>query len=67
MTSSDAANGFSPSSLRAIHLSYDNSRSEESARELVVALNPEWESAPGPIEFVKFKDGITNTVWDRDG
>ena len=48
--------------LRALPLRYDKADSEQSARALVIALNPEWAQTPGSIEFVRFKDGITNTV-----
>ena len=51
-----------PPSIRSIPLAYDPSDSELSARRLLVALNPEWAASPGPIEFERFKDGITNTV-----
>jgi hypothetical protein len=29
----------------------------------VQTLFPEWERAEGKIDFVRFTDGITNTVW----
>jgi len=48
--------------LRYIPLSYNNVESQTSALLLIVALKPEWEHAEGKIEFVHFKDGITNTV-----
>lgn len=61
MSPSATSNGLSQS-VRFINLSYDNTESERSARQLVFTLYPEWESSPGEIEFVRFKDGITNTV-----
>ncbi|ERF71193.1 hypothetical protein EPUS_06022 [Endocarpon pusillum Z07020] len=48
--------------LRYIPLGYDNDCSEKSALALVFNLRPEWEHSEGPIEIVKFKDGITNTL-----
>ena len=48
--------------LRYIPLSYNNEFSEKSALALVFSLRPEWEHLEGPIEIVRFKDGITNTV-----
>lgn len=48
--------------LRYISLSYDNDCSEKSALALVFSLRPDWEHSEGPIEIIKFKDGITNTV-----
>lgn len=48
--------------LRYVPLGYDNDCSEKSALALVFNLRPEWEHSEGPIEIVKFKDGITNTV-----
>ena len=49
-------------SLRRISLSYNNADSYASALRLVLALFPDWEHAKGEIEFIRFKDGITNTV-----
>jgi ethanolamine kinase len=47
-----------------VPLSYtsDPSASEASARALILALRPEWASPPAKIEFVRFTDGITNTL-----
>ena len=49
-------------SLKYIPLSHEASKSEPSALKLVTTLFPEWEHSPGTIEFVRFTDGITNTV-----
>lgn len=49
-------------SLRNIPQYYDNSDSENSALNLILALRPEWEETKDTIEFVRFTDGITNTV-----
>ncbi|MCJ1291499.1 hypothetical protein MMC34_003043 [Xylographa carneopallida] len=48
--------------LRRISLSYNNADSYASALRLVLALFPDWEHTGGEIEFVRFKDGITNTL-----
>lgn len=47
---------------RFIPLSYNHADSQASALRLVLALNPDWEHGDGKIEFVRFTDGITNTV-----
>ncbi|KAJ9668621.1 hypothetical protein H2201_001263 [Coniosporium apollinis] len=52
----------SPSPLRHIPLCYDNANSEASALRLVLALEPDWKQHQNCIEFVKFTDGITNTL-----
>jgi ethanolamine kinase len=52
----------SPLALRHIELSFDNAEGEKCARELVEAYSPEWKNEEGPIEFVRFTDGITNTL-----
>ncbi|KAL7628149.1 hypothetical protein AAE478_002347 [Parahypoxylon ruwenzoriense] len=68
--SSPAANGLL-GHLRYIPTSYDSENSTSSARELILALRPEWSSPGSNIEFIPFKDGITNTllksVNTRDG
>lgn len=48
--------------LRHFPLTYSNESSEKSALTLIYSLRPEWEHSEGPIEIVRFKDGITNTV-----
>jgi ethanolamine kinase len=48
--------------LRQIDLWYDNADSQRTALALVLALCPEWEDSRDAIEFVRFTDGITNTV-----
>ncbi|SMR45145.1 unnamed protein product [Zymoseptoria tritici ST99CH_3D1] len=52
----------SPLALRHIKLSFDNANGEKCARELVEAYSPEWKNEEGAIEFVRFTDGITNTL-----
>lgn len=49
--------------LRNIPLHYDHEDSEKSAMRLVLTLFPEWEKTKDTIEFVRFKDGITNTLF----
>jgi ethanolamine kinase len=46
--------------VRFIPLTYNSSESQTSALRLILALRPEWEG--GKIEFVRFTDGITNTL-----
>jgi hypothetical protein len=53
-------NGSVP--LRYIPLSYTHADSQTSALRLVLTLNPEWEGHGNNIGFVRFTDGITNTV-----
>ncbi|KAL1953677.1 hypothetical protein VTO42DRAFT_2388 [Malbranchea cinnamomea] len=48
--------------LKYIPLSYNHADSQGSALRLVLALNPHWEHAEGKIEFIRFTDGITNTL-----
>ena len=52
------------SSLRYIPQSYNHADSQASALRLVLTLNPHWEGPGNQIEFVRFTDGITNTVRD---
>lgn len=48
--------------VRHIHLSYNPADSYTSALRLILTLFPDWEHAEGNVEFVRFTDGITNTV-----
>lgn len=41
---------------------YSNTDSDASARRLILALRPDWASDDSRIEFVRFTDGITNTL-----
>ena len=45
-----------------IRLYYDTANSYSSALKLVFALYPHWQHEKGDVEFVRFTDGITNTV-----
>jgi len=49
-------------SLRFIPQYYDNTDSRNSALGLVLTLKPEWRESTDTIDFVRFTDGITNTV-----
>ncbi|ROW16135.1 hypothetical protein VPNG_01827 [Cytospora leucostoma] len=48
--------------VRFIPQSYDSSDSDASARRLILTLRPEWSSEDSSLEFVRFTDGITNTL-----
>ncbi|KAK5164827.1 uncharacterized protein LTR77_009491 [Saxophila tyrrhenica] len=52
----------SPMAVPYIPLTFDNANADESARELAYALNPSWKNTEGPVEVVRFTDGITNTL-----
>ncbi|TKA72280.1 hypothetical protein B0A55_06186 [Friedmanniomyces simplex] len=52
----------SPLSLRHIPYHFRNEDADSSALELVEALDADWKTAEGPIEFIRFTDGITNTL-----
>ncbi|KAL1862219.1 hypothetical protein Plec18167_000994 [Paecilomyces lecythidis] len=47
---------------RYIAQSYNHADSQASALRLVLTLNPHWEGPENNIEFVRFTDGITNTL-----
>jgi ethanolamine kinase len=49
-------------SIHHIPLYYDNSDSTNSALNLILTLRPEWKESKPTIDFVRFTDGITNTV-----
>ncbi|KAK2626871.1 hypothetical protein QTJ16_004046 [Diplocarpon rosae] len=53
-----ATNGTSK--IRFIPLTYSPEESQTSALRLILTLRPEWED--GKVEFVRFTDGITNTL-----
>ncbi|KAM3073072.1 hypothetical protein ACMFMG_008790 [Clarireedia jacksonii] len=54
--------GADSSKIRFIPLSYNSSESQTSALRLILTLRPEWERSDGKIEFIRFTDGITNTL-----
>ncbi|KAL5619240.1 hypothetical protein FOVSG1_001462 [Fusarium oxysporum f. sp. vasinfectum] len=45
-----------------LDLAYDNNESQDSARTLILTLMPDWASQDSNVEFVRFTDGITNTL-----
>ena len=49
-------------SLPHISEYYDNSNSHTSALHLVLNIRPDWRETKDTIEFVRFTDGITNTL-----
>ncbi|KAG6003563.1 hypothetical protein E4U21_001890 [Claviceps maximensis] len=51
-----------PGHVRFIPLSYDSSDSHNSAMKLITTLFPDWAADEAHIEFVRFTDGITNTL-----
>ncbi|KAI1754987.1 kinase-like protein [Xylaria castorea] len=56
------ANGDHAAQIHYIPLSYDSTNDDSSARQLILALRPAWSSPDSNIEFVRFTDGITNTL-----
>ncbi|KAL8989789.1 MAG: hypothetical protein Q9177_001404 [Variospora cf. flavescens] len=48
--------------FRKLSLSHNSADSQASALRLVLTLFPDWEKADGQIEFIRFKEGITNTL-----
>jgi len=60
--SSYGANVSFSKGLRYIPLSYNNADSHTSALRLILTLFPKWEHDNGQIEFIRFTDGITNTL-----
>lgn len=48
--------------VRFIPLRYDNSDSHNSAMKLILTLFPHWAADEAHIDFVRFTDGITNTL-----
>lgn len=48
--------------VRFISLEYDSGDSDASALQLVTELRPEWKAPGSRIEFVRFTEGITNTL-----
>lgn len=49
-------------SLRHVAQYYDNKDSHNSALSLILTLRPEWKDSQDTIDFVRFTDGITNTL-----
>ncbi|KAJ6006159.1 hypothetical protein N7451_004103 [Penicillium sp. IBT 35674x] len=55
-------NQIATPNLRYIPLSYSPADSQASALRLILTLFPDWEGPENRIEFVRFTDGITNTL-----
>lgn len=49
-------------SLPHISEYYDNANSHDSALQLILTLRPDWRTTKDTVEFVRFTDGITNTL-----
>ncbi|KAI0478739.1 kinase-like protein [Xylariaceae sp. FL0804] len=61
ISTADSPNGVA-CGVRSIPFAFDSRNREASARELILALRPEWSSAGSRLELTQFKDGITNTL-----
>ncbi|KAL4942351.1 hypothetical protein BDV06DRAFT_192430 [Aspergillus oleicola] len=48
---------------RFIPQTYNHADSHASALRLILTLNPHWEGPENSVEFVRFTDGITNTLF----
>ncbi|KAI6785867.1 ethanolamine kinase-like protein [Emericellopsis cladophorae] len=48
--------------VRYLPLRFDGANSQASALKLITTLMPEWSSTDSNIEFIRFTDGITNTL-----
>ena len=57
-----STNGGILDEIRTIPLSYDPLESEQSALQLCLATNLEWENDKGQSEFVPKQNGIINTL-----
>ncbi|KAF2866710.1 kinase-like domain-containing protein [Massariosphaeria phaeospora] len=49
-------------SIRYLPLYYDSADSHNSALHLILTLRPEWNESRDTIEFIRFTEGITNTL-----
>ncbi|KAI4198813.1 MAG: hypothetical protein LQ350_005054 [Teloschistes chrysophthalmus] len=52
----------SKAGYRRLPLSHNSADSQASALRLVLTLFPDWEDTDGSVEFIRFKEGITNTL-----
>ncbi|KAL8695825.1 MAG: hypothetical protein Q9224_003131 [Gallowayella concinna] len=50
------------SNSQKLPLSHNSADSQASALRLVLTLFPDWEHTEGKVEFIRFKEGITNTL-----
>jgi ethanolamine kinase len=48
--------------VKFIPLTYNQTDSQTSALRLILTLRPDWQHTDGKIEFIRFTDGITNTL-----
>ncbi|KAK1963739.1 choline/ethanolamine kinase [Colletotrichum sublineola] len=55
-------NGLALPNVRTLPLFYDSEDSQQSATRLILTVRPDWASDDSNIEFVRFTDGITNTL-----
>ena len=62
MSPAAAAPGGESGHVRFIPLSYDNADSKRSAMKLLLTLMPQWAKDEAHLDFVRFTDGITNTL-----
>ncbi|KAI0542913.1 kinase-like domain-containing protein [Xylaria digitata] len=64
--SNGTTNGDHTGQIPYIPLYYDctndSTNDDPSARQLILALRPEWSSPDSKVEFIRFTDGITNTL-----
>ncbi|KAL8939540.1 MAG: hypothetical protein Q9216_003300 [Gyalolechia sp. 2 TL-2023] len=60
--STDRSQSLGETGFRRLPLSHSTADSQASALRLVLTLFPDWETADGKIEFIRFKEGITNTL-----
>ncbi|KAG5989401.1 hypothetical protein E4U52_005584 [Claviceps spartinae] len=62
MSPAAAVTHAAASHVRFIPLRYDNNDSQSSAMKLILTLFPHWAVDEAHIDFVRFTDGITNTL-----
>lgn len=55
-------NGLTSAHVPFLPLPYDSEDSQQSATRLILTVRPDWDTADDKIEFVRFTDGITNTL-----
>lgn len=55
-------NGLALPHVRTLPLFFDSEDSQQSATRLILTVRPDWASDDSNIEFVRFTDGITNTL-----
>ncbi|KAL5089419.1 hypothetical protein Trisim1_005697 [Trichoderma cf. simile WF8] len=62
MSPAATTKGSAHSHVRFLPITYDSSNSQASAQKLILSLFPQWESDDSKVDFVRFTDGITNTL-----